>query len=460
MIVNYWKDAKTETIDEPTQKLDQNFAVKRPERTALSEIRGVIVHNGVFHADDVLVCALAHKVFNATIKMDNPDERLRFARLSSSEIDEKLFANPHVLIADVGGGEFDHHQRDRQTHEVDGKAVPYSACSLYLKALHDFGLDVKIFGEAKAKELMALVTEIERGDNGQPKWKFDDNFSKIVSSFNPTSLEQLDVTKGRSYEDGQKLLDLLYRNKFKEAVKFVEKMVLDRDIELTHGEHDSLMSGIVHGDDDALAYVTEVQIERERALKQCEEEMIPKIEDAYIKSKRCGVILTPEPNSAIWSKVLTEKGHDDALFVVYPSIRGGFNLQCVPPSYGSFEQRCPLDPEVCRSHGSTFVHQAKFLAAFNTLEDAVYCGLRLSLEKHMEEAISQLDKDTNIQNVLESSRDVEDILFNKMSREIFESAEDMGWKVDKRKWPGGGDDWSGSASGDFGPERCKDDFER
>ena len=61
-----------------------------------------------------------------------------------------------------------------------------------------------------------------------------------------------------------------------------------------------------------------------------------------------------------------------AKFVIFPSIRGGFNLQVIPRS---MDDRTPMErmPEeiTAGERGCTFIHPARFMASFVTLEDAV-----------------------------------------------------------------------------------------
>lgn len=64
-----------------------------------------------------------------------------------------------------------------------------------------------------------------------------------------------------------------------------------------------------------------------------------------------------------------------ALYVSYPAIRGGWNIQCVPVAVGDRATKKPFPAEwlsnpESRPAGCTFVHPTGFLAAFATREDA------------------------------------------------------------------------------------------
>lgn len=61
-----------------------------------NRIDHLIVHSGIMHADDVLVAAM--------LKELNPDLTVDRARNVPANLSE------NTLVADIGGGEFDHHQ--------------------------------------------------------------------------------------------------------------------------------------------------------------------------------------------------------------------------------------------------------------------------------------------------------------------------------------------------------------
>jgi len=83
--------------------------------------------------------------------------------------------------------------------------------------------------------------------------------------------------------------------------------------------------------------------------------------------------------------VIRDSGYDDVLFVIYPSERGGFCVQAVPASLGSFQTRKSLPKEwwglrgeeLSRTAGldcfgsATFCHPNGFIGGTETLEDAV-----------------------------------------------------------------------------------------
>lgn len=70
------------------------------------------------------------------------------------------------------------------------------------------------------------------------------------------------------------------------------------------------------------------------------------------------------------------------LFVTFKGNRGGWNVQCVPPSpENPFGQRLPLPEDWANGTnvpcGMTFCHNGRFLVAFDTREHAIEALLKL-----------------------------------------------------------------------------------
>lgn len=70
------------------------------------------------------------------------------------------------------------------------------------------------------------------------------------------------------------------------------------------------------------------------------------------------------------------------MYVIFPSNRGGYNVQAVPPELGSNAQRKPLPEawagapaaELQRITGvatATFCHPGRFMCGADTFEDAI-----------------------------------------------------------------------------------------
>lgn len=97
---------------------------------------------------------------------------------------------------------------------------------------------------------------------------------------------------------------------------------------------------------------------------------------AYNKMHNKTVILE---RFAPFKSVLAET---DAVFVIYPSNRGGYNIQCIPVSAENNESKLPFPESWCGKEGEDlqsesgyksirFVHKSGFIASANEFEEAV-----------------------------------------------------------------------------------------
>ena len=92
------------------------------------------------------------------------------------------------------------------------------------------------------------------------------------------------------------------------------------------------------------------------------------VEDARKKSEDGIVVL---PVFAPWQSVLVQDWN--CVFVVFPSNRGGYNLQVIPRYFDTRDPKVPM-PESWLTEaptGCSFVHKGLFIAAFDTVENAM-----------------------------------------------------------------------------------------
>ena len=124
-------------------------------------INKIYVHNGCFHADDVMCVALMKKV--------NPDiEVIRTNR------PPKIYGDD-TIVADIGFGKYDHHQPNAELRP-DGKK--YAACGLIFR---DFWKEI-FPDEASANAFnKKYILPIEDQDNGVTS----NPLSAAIFSFNP-----------------------------------------------------------------------------------------------------------------------------------------------------------------------------------------------------------------------------------------------------------------------------------
>lgn len=134
-----------------------------------SEITNVAVHDGVFHADDVLCVALINviaKKGNATAYIRTRDQD----RIDNADI-----------ACDVGLGEFDHHQDEKEFYE---NGIMYAACGKVARAL---AADPEItnFGYEELEMLLVkALYAVQAFDNGQDGVPSYPNPFSFVSTFN------------------------------------------------------------------------------------------------------------------------------------------------------------------------------------------------------------------------------------------------------------------------------------
>ena len=247
------------------------------------------------------------------------------------------------IVFDIGFGKFDHHQKDAEIRE---NGVPYAAFGLLWR---EFGEGIIGAGCPPAQ----AVKEAARFDERfiQPLDE-DDNtgcgspISGTVGSFNPCW-------------DSDESADQC----FEEAVEFAS-VILQKKM-------NSIMS-----------------INRARKL----------VEEALLAAKNNIVIL---PRFAPWKMVLL---HSDAVFVIYPSQRGGFSAQAIPIDSETKELRCAFPQEWAGMSANdiqnisgiqtlTFCHKSRFLISAGTLEDAVAaCKLAVELQDNNSRIDSRMDE--------------------------------------------------------------------
>ncbi len=118
----------------------------------------IVIHNGLFHADEVVSVALIMELYGEDIKI----KRISFR---DEKRQEELAARGYTLI-DIGEGQFDHHQ---QEHKTD--AFKY-ACNGILKSALGLVLDQCVAdGKLTEEEVKYMLNKglysLQAKDNGQ-----------------------------------------------------------------------------------------------------------------------------------------------------------------------------------------------------------------------------------------------------------------------------------------------------
>lgn len=284
----------------------------------------VVTHGGVFHADDVLATVILAKLFQQRNQNDVPLKVCREFKVSADLPED-------VIIYDIGGGKFDHHQRGGNGARENG--VPYSSAGLIWR---EFGKELlkdvpDMVWEIVDRDIIQAVDAMDNGTMPRPDYPCQGfSISQAISGFNPTW-------------DSKENFDLC----FMKAVAFMEQVF-----------------------DNAVATA---------AAKAKAESLV---NEALRNSK--GHVLVLDRYMPWQEPLLTSENEaaKDILFVVYPAVRGGYNWQCVPDGLGSFGQRKPVPQEwkgvpaeelqkLTGVEGFTFCHPAGFLGACKTQEEAI-----------------------------------------------------------------------------------------
>lgn len=272
------------------------------------KLKRAFTHGGKFHADDVFGAALLSIVFPG-IKIER-----------GFQVPE----NYEGIVFDIGFGEFDHHQADKEVRE---NGIPYAAFGLLWRK---FG--TSILSEEKAQIFdEKFVQAIDLTDNTGER----NELSTVIASFNPSWNEEVDSD-----------------DCFMQALHFAKEILQRR---FRYYKDEELAEGIV-----------------QEALKKAEDDNI--------------LVL---PRFVPWkSKVL----ESSVKFVVFPSLRGGYNAQAVPISEENAELRISF-PEEWRGktpeelikmtgmQGMTFCHSSGFLIATDKLDTAIK-ACKMAMENH------------------------------------------------------------------------------
>ncbi len=291
-------------------------------REDIAAIHTLVVHDGIFHADDVGCFAVMRILI--------PELNLIRSRKIQNE-------TPEFLIADVGGGRYDHHQTSTKIREKDG--VKNCAQSLIwddfgpfiIEKMAKLAVGSKENDSACAQVYKSLIRTIAMEDNGKAVNKQFHPFtiSTVISGFNPTWLESNDADSAM--------------NAFMQAA----------DVFTTLFQHEvnRIVSSMLAHDETAAA------------AKEAEDK---------------GSSIVVLKRFASWQgSVCASK---TAKLVIYPALTGNYNVQTVPVQPGSFVSRiripeswclAPNDPGAVVIPGLKFAHPAGFLAGFADQESAI-----------------------------------------------------------------------------------------
>lgn len=284
-------------------------------------------HAGVFHADDVLCAVMAsivypgieiHRVFDA------PEE---------TEDD---------IIADIGGGKYDHHQPDAPMR-ADG----FLHCSAS-----------RMWEDGYAEKIISLLhPSLTAEQVDSVKWGVDTGLLRCVSAIDNG------VKTLRSKNGILGGCDILS----------ISTMV---------SQFNPNWNSSINADDaflDAVEFVKGILIRMIARCASCAEGQSI-VAAACEKAKKSSVSsIVVLPRFVPWQSYVCRFA-EDALVVVFPDKRGGYKIQLVPVTTNSRDTRISMPKSWCglsgeeaekKVPGMTFCHKSGFLAAFRNLEYAV-----------------------------------------------------------------------------------------
>ncbi|XP_036863074.1 MYG1 exonuclease isoform X2 [Manis javanica] len=318
---------------------------KRPRSNLMTPPR-IGTHNGTFHCDEALACALLRLL-----------PEYRNAEIVRTRDPEKL-ASCDVVV-DVGGEydpqrhRYDHHQRsftETMSSLLPGKPWQTKLSSAGLIYLH-FGhkLLAQLLGTSEEDSTMYenFVEEVDAVDNGisqwtegEPRYVLTTTLSARVARLNPTWNQPNQDTEAR----------------FKHAMDLVQEEFLQR---LDFYQHNWLPARALVEE----ALTQRFQVDPSGEIMELAKGGCPWKEHLYNLES----VLSPPVT---------------IIFVIYTDQNGQWRVQCVPKEPHSFQSRLPL-PEPWRGFrdealdqvsgipGCTFVHANGFIGGHHTREGAL-----------------------------------------------------------------------------------------
>lgn len=287
-------------------------------------IKEVVVHDGVYHADDVCCFALLKTICPQSIS---------FYR--TREITEAMLEDSSIVVCDVGGVYepsmmvFDHHQ-EGVPEFVNG--TPSSAIGLLLNQIKRVMPLVDAF---YAEDFLEELCVLQRKDNGVGDAGERSILTEYVHSFIPTWDSGLSLDEGFAQAAG--------------AVSDIFRL---------------MMGGFTFRSAIDALWVESKIAERRLLAAESVERGKKLALDAQARDGE--IVYIPYPGID-WSVI----AGTDAKFVYYKTGTGSINLQAVPPTPGSFEQKIPIPMDILSGipmECKPFVHKAGFLCSLSPSE--------------------------------------------------------------------------------------------
>lgn len=281
----------------------------------IENLKTIVTHDGVFHADEVFATALIK-----LIAKSNNQNKIEVVRTRNPKILQEHLELETSIVIDVGNSEFDHHQ-ELKYNLINGEEVPMSS----------FGLVHKKFLELNLisfdKDLQSLVTEIDKADNGVAP----STVSTLIRTFTPNWNDTSDT----AMDDA-----------FKKAVKFA-KGILKNMFEKTNS---SLLA--------------------EETIKD-EIQNLKKQELLYGTKRNYLILESFIPFQETIIKHNETVSEEDKIKFVINKNKNKFNLHTIKKSLGNFENHVDLiSLDMAKELGINvdFIHNNKFFAVADSVE--------------------------------------------------------------------------------------------
>ena len=183
------------------------FKYKNIKLTKQYNKANIVTHSGTFHVDDVISTVFLSKIF----------KEINLIRIPS--IENKNTNNK--LVFDIGLGEFDHHQKNRNGKRENG--IYYSSIGLLWKKYgKDYLKNIEVKNIDKVYEYMdkELIQYIDATDNMQMEYLKSKTSPDFVKLCNPEWNEN--VTEEEGFIHALKLADEFWNIYIKHAIAEVE----------------------------------------------------------------------------------------------------------------------------------------------------------------------------------------------------------------------------------------------
>lgn len=329
------------------------------EVTVLDKIDTLVLHGGAFHTDDVLTAVMMRKL----------EPSIRILRETDNEKIGEYLCKPSVMVADVGRGDFDHHQTDVPLNDF---GMRHAACGRVYEAIRD-SLPLS---PVQRENLEFVIPHIEHTDNDGSRQlgKIYNDLAAAVNSMRPTFLE---VEESGMTE--QECMNVA----FGKAMQLINNTLFttNKPIRIPSGNRSVKLTDLIAGKCNKIKERFENTAgTRKQEAERADAEAARRIEKVFDKAEYKGVLSLEK-----WLPSFTaiqDPKYEDARFFVFPSMRGGYCISCLHTSErGVFRLGLPETwlenkPERC-----TFVHQSLFMANFEHREDAVRAGIALCEEE-------------------------------------------------------------------------------